>query len=205
LGANGRAFCPGHDLKEMLTNREENFVRGLFDQCCRVMVSLTRLPQPVIARVHGTATAAGCQLVAACDLAVAASDARFATSGINFGLFCATPGVPLSRAISRKRSLEMLLTGDFIDADTALAWGLVNRVAAPEALDAEVDALAATLLAKPQAALTSGKQFFYRQIELGTEDAYREAAAVITSHMMAEEGLEGVSAFVGKRKPRWAN
>lgn len=204
LGASGRAFCPGHDLKEMLAHREENFVRQLFDQCCRVMLALTRLPQPVIARVHGTATAAGCQLVAACDLAVASTDARFATSGINFGLFCATPGVPLSRAISRKRALEMVLTGNFIDADTALAWGLVNRVTAPETLDHEIDALAQTLLAKPQAALASGKRFFYRQIELDTKTAYREAAAVITGHMLAEEGFEGVSAFVGKRKPRWS-
>ena len=147
----GRAFCPGHDLKEMLANSNEAFIGDLFRRCCNVMLTIERLPQPVIAKVHGIATAAGCQLVAACDLAVAAADARFATSGINFGLFCATPGVPVSRNISRKRAFEMLMTGEFIDAPTALSWGLVNRVAAPDALDAETLALAQTLLAKPRA------------------------------------------------------
>lgn len=203
IGAAGKAFCPGHDLKEMAANRTPEFVGRLFEQCCRVMLELTRMPQPVIARVHGIATAAGCQLVAACDLAVCSSDARFATSGINYGLFCATPGVPLSRNIGRKQALEMLLTGEFIDAETALRWGLVNRVAAPEALDEAVDALARTLLAKPPAALAGGKRFFYRQIEQGLEQAYQEAAAVITSQMLADEALEGVSAFIAKRKPDW--
>lgn len=204
LAANGKAFCPGHDLKEMLADRTPGCVGALFEQCCRIMLKLTALPQPVIARVHGIATAAGCQLVAACDLAVAATDARFATSGINFGLFCATPGVPLSRAVSRKRALEMLLTGDFIDARTALDWGLVNRIVPDDELDAAVDMLARTLIAKPRAALAQGKRFFYRQLELGMEDAYREAAAVITGQMLADEGLEGASAFVQKRKPAWA-
>jgi enoyl-CoA hydratase/carnithine racemase len=204
LGANGKAFCPGHDLKEMLADRTHAFVGALFEKCCRVMLMFNRLPQPVIARVHGIATAAGCQLVAACDLAVAASDARFATSGINFGLFCATPGVPLSRSIARKQALEMLLTGEFIDADTALRWGLVNKVVPAGELDDAINALAGTLLAKPQQALAGGKRFFYRQIELGMEDAYKEAAAVITSQMLADEALEGVGAFVAKRKPRWA-
>jgi enoyl-CoA hydratase/carnithine racemase len=203
IGAVGKAFCPGHDLKEMAAQRTQEFVAGLFAKCCRVMLSLTRMPQPVIARVHGIATAAGCQLVAACDLAVAADDARFATSGINYGLFCATPGVPLSRAIGRKRALEMLLTGEFIDAETALDWGLVNRVVPVHELDGAVDALARTLLAKPPAALASGKRFFYRQIEQGMEQAYEEAAAVITGHMLADEALEGVSAFIAKRKPSW--
>lgn len=203
IGAAGKAFCPGHDLKEMAGNRTQEFVGALFAKCCNVMLSLTRMPQPVIARVHGIATAAGCQLVAACDLAVAASDARFATSGINYGLFCATPGVPLSRAIGRKRALEMLLTGEFIDAPTALDWGLVNRVVPPAELDAAVDALARTLLAKPPAALAQGKRFFYRQIEHGMEQAYEEAAAVITGQMLADEALEGVNAFIAKRKPDW--
>ncbi|CAN0505366.1 unnamed protein product, partial [Phaeothamnion confervicola] len=131
IAANGKAFCPGHDLKEMLANRTQEFVGSLFDNCCKVMMSITRLPQPVIARVHGIATAAGCQLVAACDLAVASTDARFATSGVNFGLFCATPGVAVSRNVSRKQAMEMLMPGEFIDAATALQWGLVNRVAPP--------------------------------------------------------------------------
>jgi enoyl-CoA hydratase/carnithine racemase len=203
IGAAGKAFCPGHDLKEMASQRTQEFVAGLFAKCCRIMLGLTRMPQPVIARVHGIATAAGCQLVAACDLAVAADDARFATSGINYGLFCATPGVPLSRAIGRKRALEMLLTGEFIGAQTALDWGLVNRVVPAHELDAAVETLARTLLAKPPAALASGKRFFYRQIEQGMAQAYEEAAAVITSHMLADEALEGVSAFMAKRKPSW--
>jgi enoyl-CoA hydratase/carnithine racemase len=203
IGAAGKAFCPGHDLKEMAGSRTQEFVAALFAKCCRVMLGLTRMPQPVIARVHGIATAAGCQLVAACDLAVAAADARFATSGINYGLFCSTPGVPLSRAIGRKRALEMLLTGEFIDAQTAAAWGLVNRVVPPEELDAAVEALAQTLVSKPPAALQAGKRFFYRQIEQGMEQAYEEAAALITSQMLADEALEGVNAFIAKRKPDW--
>jgi enoyl-CoA hydratase/carnithine racemase len=203
IGAAGKAFCPGHDLKEMAAQRTPEFVGELFAKCCRTMLALTRMPQPVIARVHGIATAAGCQLVAACDLAVAASDARFATSGINYGLFCATPGVPLSRNIGRKQALEMLLTGEFIDAETALGWGLLNRVVPTAELDAAVDALAHTLLAKPPAALASGKRFFYSQIEKGMAQAYEEAAALITSHMLADEALEGVSAFMAKRRPDW--
>jgi len=203
LAANGRAFCPGHDLKEMLAERTEAFVGGLFERCCQVMLALNDLPQPVIARVHGIATAAGCQLVAACDLAVASEDARFATSGINYGLFCATPGVPVSRGLTRKHALEMLLTGEFIDAQTALRWGLVNRVVPAAELDAAVRAFSATLIAKPPDVLASGKRFFYRQIEKPLAEAYRDAAAVITSHMLGDAALEGVSAFVEKRKPRW--
>jgi enoyl-CoA hydratase/carnithine racemase len=203
LAANGRAFCPGHDLKEMLATRTEAFVRALFDKCCQVMLALNELPQPVIARVHGIATAAGCQLVAACDLAVASDEARFATSGINYGLFCATPGVPVSRGLARKHALEMLLTGEFIDAPTALRWGLVNRVVSAAELDDAVRALAATLVAKPPEVLASGKRFFYRQIEKPIAEAYRDAAAVITSHMLGDAALEGVGAFVEKRKPNW--
>jgi enoyl-CoA hydratase/carnithine racemase len=204
IAANGRAFCPGHDLKEMLAQRSEAFVHGLFEKCCRVMLALNDLPQPVIARVHGIATAAGCQLVAACDLAVAAEEARFATSGINFGLFCATPAVPVSRGLPRKHALEMLLTGDFIDAQTALRWGLVNRVVPGAELDQAVQALAATLLAKPPVVLATGKRFFYRQIEQPIAEAYRDAAAVITSHMLGDAALEGVSAFIDKRKPNYS-
>ncbi len=203
IAANGKAFCPGHDLKQMLANRTQDFVGRLFDDCCKVMMSIARLPQPVIARVQGIATAAGCQLVAACDLAVASADARFATSGINFGLFCATPGVAVSRNIARKQALEMLLTGEFIDAATALQWGLVNRVVAADQLDAAVRALVDALLSKPPAVLAAGKKFFYQQIEMGMEPAYELASRVITGNMLSPEGLEGVSAFVEKRKPRW--
>jgi enoyl-CoA hydratase/carnithine racemase len=203
IAANGKVFCPGHDLKEMLANRRREFVGGLFDHCCEVMMSLTRLPQPVIARVHGIATAAGCQLVAACDLAVAANDTRFATSGINFGLFCATPGVAVSRNLSRKRALEMLLTGEFIDAATALNWGLINRAVPYDQLDSAVRELADLLLAKPTAVLAAGKAFFYRQIEMDMAPAYKLASEVITDNMLGADALEGVSAFVEKRKPRW--
>jgi enoyl-CoA hydratase/carnithine racemase len=199
----GRAFCPGHDLKEMLANSNEAFVGDLFARCSDVMLTIQRTPQPVIAKVHGIATAAGCQLVAAADLAVAASDARFATSGINFGLFCATPGVPLSRNISRKRAFEMLITGAFIDAQQALDWGLVNRVAAPDRLDEETLALARLIMDKPRAVVSGGKAFFYAQLEQPIERAYRDASVQITRGMLAPEGQEGVAAFTEKRKPRW--
>jgi len=203
IGAAGPAFCPGHDLKEMLAERTRDKITQLFDTCSRVMLTLSRLPQPVIARVHGVATAAGCQLVAACDLAVASSSARFATSGIDYGLFCATPAVPISRAIGRKHALEMLLTGGFIDAQTALDWGLINRVVPPNELDAAVDALCATLLAKPPAALAEGKRFFPPQLGLDIESAYAEAAALLTRQTLSDEGLEGLSAFEAKRAPVW--
>lgn len=203
IAGNGKAFCPGHDLKEMLANRNPQFIRALFDKCCKVMMTISQLPQPVIARVHAVATAAGCQLVGACDLAVAVEGAKFATSGVNFGLFCATPGVAVSRNVSRKQALEMLLTGEFIDAQTALAWGLVNRVVSADRLDSAVQELASSLLAKPPAALAAGKKFFYRQIEMGMESAYKLAAEVITANMLGAEALEGVSAFVEKRKPNW--
>jgi enoyl-CoA hydratase/carnithine racemase len=199
----GRAFSPGHDLKEMLANCNETFVGDLFRRCCNAMLAIQRLPQPVIARVHGIATAAGCQIVAACDLAVAEEGARFATSGINFGLFCATPGVPVSRNVSRKRAFEMLMTGEFIDARTALAWGLVNRVVPLAELDAGVTALARTMMDKPPAVVAAGKRFFYQQLERRLEDAYDFAAGVITRNMLGPEAQEGVRAFVEKRKPRW--
>ncbi len=203
LAGAGRAFCPGHDLKEMLSNSTPDFIGDLFRRCCDVMLSIRRLPQPVVAKVHGIATAAGCQLVAACDLAVAASDARFATSGINFGLFCATPGVPVSRNVSQKRAFEMLMTGSFIDAPTALAWGLLNRVVPPDGLDAAAAELALQLKEKPRAVVAAGKRFFYRQLEETLEEAYREGSDVITSNLLSEDGQEGVGAFVEKRKPKW--
>ncbi|MET0731572.1 MAG: enoyl-CoA hydratase [Casimicrobiaceae bacterium] len=199
----GRAFCPGHDLKELLANSNESFIGDMFRRCCDVMQSIQRLPQPVIAKVHGVATAAGCQLVAACDLAVASDDSRFATSGINFGLFCATPGVPLSRNVAQKRAFEMLFTGEFIDASTARAWGLVNRVVPVTELDAATQALTATILGKPRDVVAAGKAFFYRQLEVPLAAAYAQASEHITRNMLGEAAQEGVGAFVAKRPPRW--
>ncbi len=199
----GANFCAGHDLKEMLADSTAEGIGGLFARCCGVMLAIAGLPQPVIARVQGIATAAGCQLVAACDLAVAASDARFATSGINYGLFCATPAVPVSRDVSRKRAFEMLFTGEFIDAPAALAWGLVNRVADGAALDAEVERLARSLMDKPADVVAAGKAFFYAQIEQTVANAYRTATAHITANMLGDAAQEGVSAFLQKRTPRW--
>lgn len=204
IGARGSAFCPGHDLKEMLARRTEAQLATLFSTCCEVMLGLTKLPQPVVARVQGIATAAGCQLVAACDLAVASSDARFATSGINYGLFCATPAVPVSRALGRKHALELLLTGRFIDAPTALDWGLVNRVVPAEALDEAVDEICEALLAKPPAALAEGKRFYYDQIGLDMSCAYEQAAALLTRQALQEEAREGLTAFAEKRTPYWS-
>ena len=199
----GPNFCAGHDLKEMRGNSSEAFIGALFGKCCEAMLTLSGLPQPVIARVHGIATAAGCQLVAACDLAVAASDARFATSGINYGLFCATPAVPLSRNISRKRAFEMLMTGEFIDASTALRWGLVNRVVPAAALDDEVAILARMMIEKPAEVIAAGKAFFYSQLELDVIAAYRDASALITGNMLGDVAHEGVAAFMQKRVPSW--
>jgi enoyl-CoA hydratase/carnithine racemase len=199
----GPNFCAGHDLKEMLANSNEAFIGALFRKCCEVMLAIAAIPQPVIARVHGIATAAGCQLVAACDLAVAASDARFATSGINYGLFCATPSVPVSRNISRKQAFEMVFAGEFIDAPTALSWGLINRVAAGPALDAEVLRLAQSLMEKPPEVVAAGKAFFYSQLERTVADAYRIAAAHITDNMLGDAAQEGVAAFIQKRTPDW--
>ena len=200
----GRAFCAGHDLKEMRAEPSQGYYEALFAQCGRMMMAIQRLPVPVIARVHGMATAAGCQLVAMCDLAVAASDARFAVSGVNLGLFCATPSVALSRNLGRKAAFEMLVTGGFISADQALAQGLVNRVVAPEVLDAEVESLVATITAKPRVALTMGKALFYRQLEQGIAAAYDDAARTMACNMMDPDALERVQAFIDKRKPDWA-
>jgi enoyl-CoA hydratase/carnithine racemase len=199
----GPAFCAGHDLKEMLANCDETFIGDLFGRCAGVMRVIRDLPQPVIARVQGIATAAGCQLVAACDLAVASADARFATSGINLGLFCATPAVPVSRNVARKRAFEMLFTGEFIDAATALDWGLVNRVVAAADLDAEAGRLAMTLLQKPREVVAAGKRLFYEQVERPLDEAYALATACISRNMLGDAAQEGVRAFVEKRRPRW--
>jgi enoyl-CoA hydratase/carnithine racemase len=205
LAAEGKAFCAGHDLREMRAEPSQEYYERLFAQCSRMMLSLTRLPVPVIARVQGIATAAGCQLVAQCDLAVASSAARFAVSGVNLGLFCSTPGVPLSRNLSRKRAFEMLVTGEFIDAQEALARGLVNRVAEPDALEAETERLVASILAKPRVAVALGKELFYRQAELGLASAYEAAGETMACNMMDEAALEGVQAFIEKRPPRWGS
>jgi enoyl-CoA hydratase/carnithine racemase len=203
LAAAGRAFCAGHDLKEMRAEPAQALYERLFAQCGRMMLSLQRLPVPVVARVQGIATAAGCQLVAMCDLAVASSEARFAVSGVNLGLFCSTPSVALSRNLPRKAAFEMLVTGDFISAQQALALGLVNRVAPPDELDAAVDALVARIAAKPRVALSMGKALFYRQLETGIEAAYADAAHTMACNMMDASALEGVQAFIDKRPPNW--
>jgi enoyl-CoA hydratase/carnithine racemase len=184
MAANGQAFCAGHDLKEMRSEPALGYYQQLFAQCGRMMMSLQRLPVPVIAKVQGMATAAGCQLVAQCDLAVAASDARFATSGVNLGLFCATPSVALSRNLSRKAAFEMLVTGDFINAQEALNKGLINRVADPAQLDEAVESLVSSILSKPRLPIEMGKQLFYRQIETGMQAAYDDAAQTMACNMM---------------------
>jgi enoyl-CoA hydratase/carnithine racemase len=199
IGAAGKAFCAGHDLKEMRAAPSLEYYQRLFAQCGRMMMSIQRLPVPVIAKVQGVATAAGCQLVAMCDLAVAASGARFAVSGVNLGLFCSTPSVALSRNVPRKLAFEMLVTGDFIDAAQALERGLVNRVVAADALDAEVEALCASIVAKPRVAIALGKGLFYRQLETGIEQAYADAARTQACNMMDGAALEGVQAFIDKR------
>ncbi len=199
----GRAFCAGHDLKQMRANPDHAYQQALFETCSRMMLTMTRLPQPVIAKVHGIATAAGCQLVATCDLAVAASDARFATSGVNAGLFCTTPGVALGRNVARKHAMEMLLTGEFITAKRAAEIGLVNRVVPGDRLDAAVSALADGLAAKSRHALALGKEAFYRQLELGLADAYALAAKEMARNMMDRDAAEGIDAFIEKRAPKW--
>jgi enoyl-CoA hydratase/carnithine racemase len=187
----------------MRANCTLDFQRRLFALCSEVMLSLIRLPVPVIARVHGIATAAGCQLVGMCDLAVASSQARFAVSGINVGLFCSTPSVALSRNMGRKEAFEMLVTGEFIDAEEAYRRGLVNRVVDPEALDEEVERLAAAIKAKSPVAVRMGKELFYRQLEMGIEAAYQLAGEVMACNMMAEDAAEGIDAFIEKRPPQW--
>ncbi len=204
LGASGKAFCAGHDLKEMRAEPSTEYYERLFSQCTAMMLSIQRLPVPVIARVQGIATAAGCQLVAMCDLAVASDDARFAVSGVNVGLFCATPGVALSRNVPRKAAFEMLVTGEFISAEQARVLGLVNRVVPADALDAEVETVVASIVAKPRVAIAMGKALFYRQIDVGIESAYADAGTTMACNMMDPSALEGVQAFIGKRPPSWS-
>jgi enoyl-CoA hydratase/carnithine racemase len=203
LAGAGKAFCAGQDLRELRGNRDRRYSEGVFRRCSDVMLALMRLPQPVIARVHGVAAAAGCQLVAQCDLAVSAAEARYATSGINVGLFCATPAVPLSRNVPRKQAMEMLLTGEFIDAPTALRYGLVNRVVEAAALDAEISGLAASIIAKPAVAIAAGKRSFYEQLQVGVEQAYVAATQTMVCNLLTDEVAEGIDAFIEKRKPRW--
>jgi enoyl-CoA hydratase/carnithine racemase len=203
LAAAGKAFCAGHDLKEMRAQPSLAYYQKLFAQCSQVMQSLQRLPFPVIARVQGIATAAGCQMVAQCDLAVAADTARFATSGVNYGLFCATPSVPLSRNISRKAAFEMLVTGNFISAQEAKTQGLINRAVPLEQLDAEVEKLVSSIVAKPPVAIAMGKGLFYRQLEAGVCAAYEDALQTMACNMMDADALEGVQAFIDKRAPEF--
>jgi enoyl-CoA hydratase/carnithine racemase len=198
----GVAFSAGHDLSEMV-GRDLPFYQRLFDVCTELMEKIHRLPQPVIAKVHGIATAAGCQLVAACDLAVAADDARFATPGVKIGLFCSTPMVPLSRAIGRKRALEMLLTGELVDASTALEWGLVNRVVPAEDLDDAVAELVDAIARSSPLTVGIGKEAFYAQVELDEHRAYDLTKAVMSMNSMAADAQEGIGAFIEKRKPSW--
>ncbi|MEQ8228690.1 MAG: enoyl-CoA hydratase [Rhodospirillales bacterium] len=204
IAANGRAFCAGHDLQEMKAMDGREPLESLFKQCSRMMTTLTRIPQPVIARVHGIATAAGCQLVAQCDLAVAAADVRFATSGINLGLFCSTPMVAVTRNLPRKQALEMLYTGDFIDAETAQQYGLVNRVVAPDRLDRATEDLARTIAGQSPRAIQFGKELFYKQIEEGLDAAYALATETIVENMLHPDAQGGVGAFLEKKPmPDW--
>jgi len=203
LAGAGKHFCAGHDLREMRSHPGKAWQKALFEQCSEMMLSLVRLPQPVIARVQGVAVAAGCQLVAMCDLAVASDAAQFALPGIKSGIFCTTPGVGVARNLARKHALEMLFTGDLIDAKTALSWGLVNRVVPAAALGAEVDKLAGKILAHSAAVVGMGKKFFYEQVEKGLTGAYALASEGMACNMMLEDAAEGIDAFIAKRKPEW--
>lgn len=203
IAANGKAFCAGHNLKEMRANPEKAFQRALFEQCSQMMLTINRMPQVVIAKVEGIATAAGCQLVAACDLAVASDNAKFATSGISVGLFCSTPAVAVSRNLSRKQAFEMLITGEFIDAHTALHQGLINRVASAEQLDTTLQSLIDSIIAKSSVALTTGKTMFYNQLDMALAEAYEYASEVMSCNMMADDVSEGIDAFIEKRPAVW--
>ena len=194
----GKAFCAGHDLKEMINVPKKEYYQTLFKKCSKMMMTLNQMPQPIVARIHGIATAAGCQLVAACDLAVAAEDARFATSGINVGLFCSTPAVPISRNIPRKQAMELLLTGEFIDANTALSWGLINRISPLDKLDEEIKILADSILAKSPEAVSTGKKMFYKQIELNIKEAYAFASETMACNMMSKDANKGIKSFINK-------
>lgn len=203
IRGNGPVFCSGHDLKEMRADNREEAHRRTLEECARMMTGIVNLPKPVIARVHGIATAAGCQLVASCDLAIAADDTRFATPGVNLGVFCATPMVALGRNVSRKHAMEMLLTGEMIDAATAERFGLINRAVPAADLDDAVSELAATIGSKSAVAIEHGKAAFYKQLECGLEEAYEYAAEVMIRNMMEDDGGEGMDAFIEKRRPAW--
>lgn len=203
IAAEGKAFCAGHNLKEMRAHSDRAFHQALFNQCSQMMLTLNRMPQVVIAKVQGIATAAGCQLVASCDLAVASSTAKFATSGINVGLFCSTPAVAVSRNLSPKQAFEMLITGEFIDAETAAAQGLINRVAAPEELDNTLQILINAIISKSPVATATGKQMFYNQLSMSLPDAYDYASQVMVENMMADDVAEGIDAFIEKRQAVW--
>jgi enoyl-CoA hydratase/carnithine racemase len=203
IAGNGPAFCAGHDLREFRATPDRHRYEQLFDRCTALMLAIRRCPKPVIAQVHGVATAAGCQLVAGCDLAVAESGARFATPGVDIGLFCSTPAVALSRAIGRKPAMEMLLTGELVDAEEARRIGLINRVVPAPSLAMEVTTLARQIASKSSVVLTMGKEAFYRQTELGLEEAYRYASGVMVRNLMEADAAEGIDAFLEKRKPEW--
>jgi enoyl-CoA hydratase/carnithine racemase len=203
IAAAGKAFCAGHDLKQMRSRPDQAYYEELFTRCGRVMQSIVNLPVPVIAQVHGMATAAGCQLVASCDLAIAADTARFAVSGINVGLFCATPAVALTRNMPAKKAFEMLMTGRFISANEAMSYGLVNQVVTSAQLDAAVASLVHTICAKSPVAVRAGKDMFYRQLGMGLADAYEYAGAAMACNMMADDAGEGIDAFMEKRAPVW--
>ena len=203
MAAEGNVFCSGHDLSQMVGRTEAEY-RKLFETCSDLMLKLEETPQPIIAEVHGMATAAGCQLVAACDLAIASDDARFATPGVKIGLFCSTPMVPLTRAIGRKRAMQMLLTGDAIDARTAAEWGLINRVVSSNALRIATRDVAARIAASSPYVVAVGKRAFYQQIDTDERSAYEHVKSVMTTNAMAADAQEGISAFLGKRTPVWA-
>lgn len=203
IAANGPAFCAGHDMKEMRANPDERYYLDLFTQCSRMMLAITRLPQPVIARVHALATAAGCQLVATCDLAVAARSAWFATPGVHIGLFCSTPMVALSRNVGRKQSMEMLLLGEKVEAEQAERWGLINKVVDDDKLDETIAEMTVKLASKSTLTLAIGKQAFYEQIDMDLEAAYAYASQSMTSNMLARDAEEGIDAFIEKRKAQW--
>jgi enoyl-CoA hydratase/carnithine racemase len=203
IAASGKAFCAGHDLKEMRSSDDRAFHQALFDQCGRMMMSIHQLPQPVIAQVNGIATAAGCQLVANCDLAVAADEARFAVSGINVGLFCSTPAVPLSRNLSRKKAMQLLLTGDFVDAHEADQLGLINEVVAGSELESATTALAEKIAAKSALSIKIGKDMFYKQLPMDLADAYAYASERMACNMDSHDAREGIDAFIEKRQPNY--
>lgn len=204
LAAEGKGFCAGHDLKEMRAHADnKSWQQGLFDACSRMMIALTKMPQPVIARVQGIATAAGCQLVSMCDLALAADTATFAMPGVNIGVFCSTPAVGVVRNVGRKRAMEMLLTGEPIDAATALSWGLVNRVVPGHRLDAEINRFTDIILSRSSATIRFGKQAFYDQIDRPVGAAYDIASEVMACNMLLEDAAEGIDAFLQKRPARW--